>query len=476
MNVRVLACLIVFLLSSFVGGIECGQVMPQSNVTLDGDLNCGGFGIRVEMGSEFLDCVGHTITGNGSAYGIYGNNTNGLTIRNCIVSGFERGISLLSADNDTLLNNTVFNNTYGIVIQRSMINNLSGNNISNNQQTGLYIDNVSAGTDIDGNTLCSNNLGGGPYYDIHNDGPTIDVDIYPKIFEHVGLDIEPYNETTMLAGGVIFDHGWNATHIDENRVFIEFGIARGQYGPNAERAFHMHTDANVYAPVNGTIANIGNNTHSNDYGLMIYATGLGSEYLIGVDHVLNVTVAQGDNVTAGQVIAKPGYLSIMNVSWGNDPMHHGQYFGLVEYSIVRYNFYLCPTTFYTDELFDSFNQSILQLMAEWEEFIGDPNVHNESAFVLPGCLMEELPFIETTNPNSGSGNTCSSSYSYNDTNESSGCTNTCLGVTTTTSTSTTTSSSTTSTSSTSTTSICPGGSECFNFQGGWNLVALSLTP
>lgn len=415
----ILSIAILFFMSASSAEIDCNYVVADISTVLEADLDCYGPGLILQSEGTVLDCAGHTISGSGNSYGIETNGDSYMTIKNCVITGFERGISILNADNNTLANNTVSGNDYGILIQRSKVNNLTGNTIEDNTIYGLYMDNVSAGSILNDNNLCSNSN-----YDLYHGAPTLDTVDYPKIWGHLGIDIEPYNETTMLAGGILFDHGFSQTHIQEDRVFIEFGIARGEYLPMGDFVYHLDPDANIYATVNGTIANIGYNTHSDDYGIMIFATDYGSEYLIGIDHVLNVTVSEGDNVTAGDIIAKPGYLAEMRTEWNNDPMHDGQYYGLTEFSIVRYNHNICPATFFSDELLSSFNQSILQLISEWEEFIGDPNVHNESAFLRPGCLIEELPMIYNFDANTGGNNTCSSSYNYSDTG-SSGCTNTC---------------------------------------------------
>jgi len=265
------------------------------------------------------------------------------------------------------------------------------------------------------------------YYDVRNAGPTLDPQgADPKIFGHAGLDFAPYNSSTMLAGAVIFDPCFNVTHIKENRVFKSFGLYSGandMYGPNAEYVYNVDTNADVYATVNGTVQNIGW-THANDWGIMIFPHGYGSEYMVGIDHVLNVTVSVGDNVTAGQVVAKPGYLRNFSEDPNHDPFHDDQLYSLVEFSIAKYNYYLCPARYYTDSLLASYNQSLNRLMSDWENYIGDESVHNESAFVLPGCLGSEYPMINTNASNSGTANTCSTTNNYSDTN-STGCTSAC---------------------------------------------------
>ncbi len=100
-----------------------------------------------------FDCQGHTIAGDHPgefSYGICMVGRNGNTIRNCTVSGFETGISLMSSNNSYLISNTVRSNSpYGIRLQESDGNDLSGNSLTQNQ---IGVDLISA----DSNAFANN--------------------------------------------------------------------------------------------------------------------------------------------------------------------------------------------------------------------------------------------------------------------------------------------------------------------------------
>ena len=95
---------------------ECGAKV-RGTVKLDRDLvDCGRVGLRLAEGAT-LDCDGHSIQGQGketSKYGIWLNRINDAEVRNCTVSGFQRGIRIRGGKNATIANNTVRDNETGI--------------------------------------------------------------------------------------------------------------------------------------------------------------------------------------------------------------------------------------------------------------------------------------------------------------------------------------------------------------------------
>ena len=96
--------------------------------------------------NKIFDCQGHQINGNdvydGTYWpdaGIYLENKQNNTIRNCIISGFSIGIYLLSSSNSTITNNTINNNSGGILIGGPSNSTLTKNTINNNSQYGIYL-------------------------------------------------------------------------------------------------------------------------------------------------------------------------------------------------------------------------------------------------------------------------------------------------------------------------------------------------
>ena len=86
-----------------------------------------------------FDCQGNRIEGNSSGYGIYLESGSNNTIKNCIVSLFSTGIYLHYSDINTLTNNTVnYNQEDGICIHRSNENTLT-QNIANFNYNGIHL-------------------------------------------------------------------------------------------------------------------------------------------------------------------------------------------------------------------------------------------------------------------------------------------------------------------------------------------------
>ena len=92
--------------------VPCGII--NSNFNLSYDLTSSETCFTINSSNVVLDCAGYTITGNGSGYGVNITNVDNVTIENCIVNNFSRGISKDGYDLNTYYtfqNNTI--NTYG---------------------------------------------------------------------------------------------------------------------------------------------------------------------------------------------------------------------------------------------------------------------------------------------------------------------------------------------------------------------------
>jgi parallel beta-helix repeat protein len=108
--------------------------------------------------NKTFDCLGHTIDGAGTDFGIYLNGKTNNTIKNCIITEFYHGISLDSSSDNTIINNTANNNSEGIYFDSSSNNTLVNNNAINNSDTGIYLYSSSNNT-ITNNTANNNNYG-----------------------------------------------------------------------------------------------------------------------------------------------------------------------------------------------------------------------------------------------------------------------------------------------------------------------------
>ena len=127
-----------------------GTMQITTDTTLTEDHNGT---IEINADNVILDCDGHNVTGIGSGNGIEVFNRSGATVRNCHVSGFEKGIHANNLQNSVLTGNTVTDNTdVGIVVFLSDVNTISDNTLTNNGADGLGVYSSSSFT-VTGNTI-----------------------------------------------------------------------------------------------------------------------------------------------------------------------------------------------------------------------------------------------------------------------------------------------------------------------------------
>jgi len=85
--------------------------------------------INFPASSKEFDCLGNTILGNGSGYGINMTGRSNVKIQNCVISNFSRGLSLQYSSNNNLTNIQVSDtSSYGVYLFYSNSNNLSNVN------------------------------------------------------------------------------------------------------------------------------------------------------------------------------------------------------------------------------------------------------------------------------------------------------------------------------------------------------------
>ncbi|MBU0457645.1 MAG: right-handed parallel beta-helix repeat-containing protein, partial [Nanoarchaeota archaeon] len=123
---------------------ECGGITPCScgdsvtaSLTLTENLSGPGPCLTTNADNIIIDCNGYTLRRNGDTYpGIYINSTN-VTVKNCLITNFSYGILFESGfSNSTAVNNTIYDNTYGIGLS-GFANTLDSNSIYNNSYYGV---------------------------------------------------------------------------------------------------------------------------------------------------------------------------------------------------------------------------------------------------------------------------------------------------------------------------------------------------
>lgn len=142
---------------------QCGDVVTD-DYTMTANLGpCEKRGLAVASGVT-LDCGKQTIRGSGERSEDFGialqKNATGATIRNCIVTGFQRGIRLKDVKKNKILFNTVHKNGnfssqvgYGIDVAGAQENIFKGNFVHHNADEGIHV-----GTGSHGNTFLNNRV------------------------------------------------------------------------------------------------------------------------------------------------------------------------------------------------------------------------------------------------------------------------------------------------------------------------------
>lgn len=139
--------LLLLILSGFVSAVECG--VYNEDVVLDKDLVSSGNCIIINKTGITIDCDGHSITGDGTGFGV-GNingdpNVHHAVVKNCVVSNFERGIWVEAPLNNndlrddspksTIENNQVSDCEYGIQAMSAWV---VGNEVSECSVAGVF--------------------------------------------------------------------------------------------------------------------------------------------------------------------------------------------------------------------------------------------------------------------------------------------------------------------------------------------------
>lgn len=160
--------------ASFRQGVA-GQIIHQS-VTLDRDIRASEKnGIVVGADGVVLDCAGHSITGDGTGNGVESIDRRNVTITNCVIEGFEKGIYLASSDgrkeqlfsvDNVVRNNKLTANEHAVFLMWSHRARISGNEIVGNTDSGISLtghrsidSRCSNGVTLSGNEVSFNRRG-----------------------------------------------------------------------------------------------------------------------------------------------------------------------------------------------------------------------------------------------------------------------------------------------------------------------------
>jgi parallel beta-helix repeat protein len=109
--------------------------------------------MNIQADNVTLDCGGYIIDGvdSASSYGVYINNYDNITVRNCEITDWWDGVYMVSSSNGVVFNNNLTSNNDGLEMISSSYNNISYNLIDN-LNDGIYL-NASSFNSIGHNSI-----------------------------------------------------------------------------------------------------------------------------------------------------------------------------------------------------------------------------------------------------------------------------------------------------------------------------------
>lgn len=205
----------------------------------------------------------------------------------------------------------------------------------------------------------------------------------PLLLKGVGIDLDYYDSATGKAGDLVF----TKEKLQFDVILTEFGFtipanqsASGQDKRNPQPTWLVPMGTKVRSIVDGVVTNV-STLYSNDYTIMV-ASDKNSRWQYETEHVSNPIVKVGETVKAGQVIAE--------VSPHDKQANAG--YGLVEIGILKGGNppqHVCPFAYLDPSIKADIQKKLIAFYAAWEDYRGNPNLHNEAAQPTPGCLTLE---------------------------------------------------------------------------------------
>jgi len=168
-------------------------------------------GIVIERNNVILDGAGFTLNGKmlDNSNGIYLTGISSVTVRNMSIRSFHNGIYENGCFNGHIVEVNLSFNNYGIYLQSSNFNTISGNNIAENTLAGILLANSQSNNiskDGKANSITSNGIGGIKLEDLSNNNNIVGNYFASNTYWTIYIESSSYN------------------HIFHNSIFLNNGV------------------------------------------------------------------------------------------------------------------------------------------------------------------------------------------------------------------------------------------------------------
>ncbi|MCK4795713.1 MAG: hypothetical protein KAV87_68930 [Desulfobacteraceae bacterium] len=203
-----------------------------------------------------------------------------------------------------------------------------------------------------------------------SDSPTPSPSSDPEL-KNLSVIFADYDAETGKAG----DFDFLDTGAIDAKPFYVFGSALPSGNLNPTFEYLVDEDAAILSPIAGTVSEIGYRSDDVDYTVIIIPSDA-TDWMVVLDHVLNVSVEVDDVVTVGQPLGTAG-------TWFGG-------LGRTELQVINdiNGLSYCPFAVFDSNLEITFQQKVTDLMSQWETYVNDPDIYDQDSMVYPGCLVE----------------------------------------------------------------------------------------
>lgn len=194
-------------------------------------------------------------------------------------------------------------------------------------------------------------------------------DTDPPVLFNVGVELDAYDPLTGTAGALVLDTGLSS-------IFSEFGPEI----PSFDWSYVLSTGAEVVSPLSGTVSSLAFDDTDQTYTIRIRPKS-DSVWSVIISHVALPIVADDDPVAAGDPlgVAGPGA-----------PLGYSQL--TLRIDDTKKDNSWCPLALFDQATLLTVSSNLGAALAQFEALKSDPNIYDESAWALPGCTADTVPY------------------------------------------------------------------------------------